>query len=593
MASEHILKSKVSKILQRGFSRRGVSLDASGDKFWDIKHENDGIVLVDLNRDNDVPDVCMHLRGVVVDTKTKKVISYGFGYPKVLGPDDNSDYIRNDPNIVIRPGVEGIIIRMFRIRGVLYYTTYKTLQADETYRESFRRLLATNYNVGLEEFEDRVFPRATCNYSHMFQLVTRDFLKVTSLPHEDIYLINTECFGRGMIVQPPVNQKPVLDTNAAINYFTGVVAGQSEDQITYWNGREYISNDSPTQLGNFLVIEVYRMHENTRVLSHTVEIYSKPWETRASIVNSQDTLYASYIDLVHKLLGMYDDDSENILSAAQQQMLDYVNPLHTDEILGFKDKFISDNLKISNYAGRRRNREDQNQQLDQDLRAVLENIKSANNLDSPTELLEMIGPNSFYSLANQIELPTLQDEINRMIDDGEFYAQAPEDPLENLEDLEGPLENLKGQEVLQDFEELEEMYKQQIAESSNPVEIAELEGELEYARQRQVEFGGTPDQYLAYVRDVKWDIADTGVDEYTFPESKYQEPMLRDSHAIYDAAVNLDNLDPSLFTAQEYRSLGHVKRYSDQIKPEYVIEFFSPDSFLRTANALSNSRVDE
>lgn len=443
------LKISVSKILQRGFASRGVSIDRRGNRFWSIKHENDGVVLVDLNPRMRPPAQYMALRGVIVDTVKRKIVSFGFGYPEIIHSNESSQgLLRDDPNVVIRPGVEGIIIRMFRIRGVLYYSSYKTLQAggnsavqgkSETYRESFRRLLATNYNIALEDFEANLFPRATCNYSHTFHLVTRDFLKITSLPHEDIYLVNTETFGPGNVVPPPVSFKPIMSVEAAVNFYTGVVC-EKWDGPTVWTGQAYKSNREPQQLGNFLVIEVYRPYKNSIVLDRTYELYSPAWEYRESILASEGNLYSSFVRGVKQELnnGVEFDQAVDTFS---NEMLRTVNPLHEAEVARFSGDIREDSNAIYTFAHDWRwylsrledYRADQlfNNRSRSELQAIEADYK-----DKSSELLTALSSSSFYYLATRVR--KYGEHAKQMLDEIRERLLVPlaESEIRSLDALE-------------------------------------------------------------------------------------------------------------------------------------------------------------
>lgn len=458
MASD--LKSTVSKILYKGFKSRGANITKSGDRFWDIKKAINGVALVDLKKNVNPPASYLHLRGVIVDTKTHKIVSFGFGYPEHAGP-ESAGLIKDDPNIVIRPGVEGIIVRMFMLRGVLYFATYKNMGVSGDldmhlmkYEHEFNRILKTKYKTQFYSFTEATFPRETCNYSHTFHLVTEDFLKTSSLPVEDIYLVDTEVFGPGKVTYPDVSRKQILSAEEATNYFNGVVGERGEP--TEWTGSHYKSNLMPSQLANFLVLEMYRPYRGRRVLDRTIELYPQAYMQRDAILSSQGNLYASYIHNAKRMLESSEGGKIfiDILADAQDEMLNAVNPLHADEVKQFALMALADSEMIFDFS--------------QDWKATLKNLaefqdinfnkatkmfneRSTRDLETvksfrgnKQELLKILSSSSFYYLASRIRrYDEFMEDMDAMLDN-----ILPDGP-----DAESLHQRLRGRAFVKNFED--------------------------------------------------------------------------------------------------------------------------------------------
>src|SRR5947209_13190860 len=188
------LKREISQILHVDISDSWIIAASQPDK---------NLYLVHYQDDADMT-IYGHLRGIVIDLKTRTVVCDSFGYnPAVvvtkftkridgnyhLQDVDGNNHIVNPTSAEIKISFEGVIVRFFKHDGIVYRSTHRRLNMVNS-RWGNSKLFSEIYKELNGPNDDVLFRNEFANspYCHFFMMV-----------HPDLLIVTKQKIGRGYI----------------------------------------------------------------------------------------------------------------------------------------------------------------------------------------------------------------------------------------------------------------------------------------------------------------------------------------------------------------------------------------------------------
>lgn len=363
-------------ILTEDFNaQKGFPLPSGHEIFWRIndamiRPNNEGSLdpLVLLHYTPNAPPVIkQHIRGVIVDMYTRKVISWGYG--------DSTEEVRNTPirgdestRVRLLPGTQGIMLQVYMINNTLMVSSYKklnvldekTYSTAETYRYYINKITSTDdaeavfaplFDVPEEtkrDEEEYEWPNV-----HYLILSTKEFMTVGPLYIQGIWHIGSSVYlphSYGRYITP----KPELSYDDAQAFMNGTLGAPRDDIIA--GGVVYTREDgfmrSAERVNNgFIVAEIEHLRTGEMEIK---EIWPPKLMAQRELL-SKGTVYRSYQEMEFdkfaetKVLpdnNGFHADGTNIW----QWLYLWVNPIYSHDVTTYYSTLRHDLEQVREFA---------------------------------------------------------------------------------------------------------------------------------------------------------------------------------------------------------------------------------------------------
>lgn len=319
------VKEKIAAIIQKDVCSSWEIVDSKPDENLYLIHFSDN-----SNRDE-----YGHLRGLIVDIKSKTIVCSGYKYTPVVRDTDHLSYDEQgkmtlidslgnshtvDKNKVkIVPGFEVLTIRVFLHNGNVYYSSYRKIDIFKSKSHWGNSKTFDEMSVSLKMPEaGELFPDKTklySNYAHIFMIVHPDILNVSRDNIKNgfiLYAGTKNLWSPGTVDYPidkidttPVNLEVTPDLNVAKD---SLVLYQPKDftldqanyflKYGYYNSQDSDQSDIRTSGGEFVIMY---LNDGNNPFDNVIRVQSTAYCWRSYIKDDHPNIKYQF----YKLLDAY------------------------------------------------------------------------------------------------------------------------------------------------------------------------------------------------------------------------------------------------------------------------------------------------
>jgi len=294
---------------------------------WQVISSDDNVHLVHYSQNADLNQYSS-LRGVVVDTEEKRIVCSSFGY----APSFTVDYVEEGVNTVVdeydkvhnvdltnakfRIGYEGTILRVFKHKGKVYYSTHRRLDASKSTWGNTKTFTEMYSELG-GPTEDELFPEdiESPPYVYVFLVSHPDVMMCSHVPTQTgfiVFLGRLDMSGNGNDEELPFKHRLITDRDVIdLNEEQGIISSRylSTDEANKFlrTGFHNLDNKRDKRLshGEFVIAEVPNGEQNNYP-GENVSLYkfaSPAYEWRCNMRGKDSNLYHRFFALATDSYG--------------------------------------------------------------------------------------------------------------------------------------------------------------------------------------------------------------------------------------------------------------------------------------------------